>query len=84
VVAVRTAHRLVLGARACRHRLPGASANLGIGGAHGPVGGRLQRPALHLREVRVVIAVLAKRYGLLVVVATGIVVWRLLARHRRS
>jgi hypothetical protein len=64
----------VLGARACSHRLHGARINFGVGGAPGPFDGRWQWPALHLCEVRVVMAVLPKRYGLLVVAAVDL--WR--------
>jgi hypothetical protein len=71
-VAARAACRPVLGAHACSRRLHGAHVNLGIGGAYGPVGGRWRRPALHLRKGRVVLTVLAERYGLLVVAAAGL------------
>jgi hypothetical protein len=71
-VATRAAQWPALGARACSCRLCGVHVNLGLGGAHGPIGGRWQWPALHLREVLVVLAVLAKCYGLLAAVAAGL------------
>jgi hypothetical protein len=73
-VATRAARRPALEARACSCRLCGVHVNLGVGGVHGPIGGKWQWPALHLREVLVVLAVLAKCYGLVAVVAAGL--WR--------
>jgi hypothetical protein len=74
-LAERAARRPVLGACAsCIHRLHGTPINLGVGDPRSSVGGRWQQPSLHLREVRVVLAVLAERYGLRVVDAIGL--WR--------
>jgi hypothetical protein len=69
---MRVAQRLVLGACACSRRLLGSSVNLDVGGSRGLVGGRWEQPIFHLCEVHVVIAVLAERYGLLVVATAGL------------
>jgi hypothetical protein len=73
-VAARAVHRPVLGACACSRRLRGDRVNIGVVGARGPIGRKWQRPAFHLREVRMVMAVLIERYGLLAVAAAGF--WR--------